>query len=50
MRRFGTDNAKRLGEVWGKDHITTYSVNELDPKEVEKYYLLRGEELCIYKK
>ena len=50
MRRYGTDYAKRLGEVGGKDHITTYSVNELDPKEVEKYYLLRGEELCIYKK
>lgn len=50
VRRYGTDYAKRLGEVWGKDHITTYSVNELDPKEVEKYYLLRGEELCIYKK
>lgn len=49
VRRYGLDYMERLSSVWGKN-IEKYSVDALDSSEIEKYYLRRGEELCIYTK
>ena len=48
-RRYGRDYRERLGSVWG-DAVVKYSVDGLDPEEIRKYSLRRGEELCIYTK
>lgn len=49
VRRYGRDYMQRLMSVWGRN-VEKYSVDMLEESEIEKYYLKRGEEICIYTK
>lgn len=50
VRRYGRDYLERLSNVWERENISKYSVDELEEDEISKYFLLCGEEIYIYKK